>query len=127
MQSRGVRKRLETEFRNELAATLAHAIPTACNPGERRVDLRDRLQRLGRQREFALAVDSDGPTFTRLLVELDVSRLHLGNEQLRLRLQGARLFEVGRPLALEHVALVTEEAFLCIARARCTDRRRTGR
>jgi hypothetical protein len=69
-------------------------------------------ERLCRQSKIALTIDCDRATFTRFVVELDVPRLHLLDEGLRLGSQALGLLEIGRTLDLERLALMIDESFL---------------
>src|SRR5689334_14223916 len=107
----GPRDGLEPRHRDPPTRGRAEPVRAVLHALERGVDLLDRLPCGGRQHEVALALDADRVALARLLVELRVALLALGDQRLGLRLELGRLADVA-------VALLEQELLQLLERLR---------
>src|SRR6476661_6492952 len=107
----GPRDGLEARHRDPPACGRAQPVRAVLHTLERGVDLLDRLTRGRREHEVALALDADGVALARLLVELRVALLALGDQRLGLGLEL-------RGLAHVAVALLEQELLQLLERLR---------
>src|SRR5205085_11047699 len=92
-----------------LAAALAHAVGALLDLLQGPVDLLDLGPGLGRQGQVALTLDVHRAALARLLVELDVARLHLPGQLVGLGLERLGLLRIRGPLREKERALLLEE------------------
>src|SRR5439155_20200365 len=106
---RRLRERLQAGAGDRLPAALADAVGVVGDLLQRPVDVVDGGTRLGTEGEVALALDVDRAAFTRLLVELDVARLHLFGELVGFGPQCLGLTDVDLALPVQAVSLLIEQ------------------
>src|SRR5690606_36593234 len=102
-------QRLQALLGDGGAAVLADAVGDVVDAGDGGLDLLYCSAGLGRDGQFAIALDGQGVALARLPVELNVAGLAVLGERVGLSLQGLALAQLVLPLGLEQRQLADEE------------------